>query len=172
SVTVLAIIGIIWAILSMLCGGYSLASSFLTLSSGRNLFGPGTLTLPHWIMMISIVSGASTMVLAVVLLISCIGAMYLRKWAHGLVMAWAIITLLFTTVSTVLQITWLGPETLAAMKQSQPNNPAFAQAQGIMQWSMIGGAIVAWLFTCVLPICFLTLWNKPLVKEAFEGQVP
>jgi hypothetical protein len=170
SVTVLAIIGIIWAIISILGAAYGLISSILMMSSGRTLFGPGRLNLPHSLVVVSIVQGVIGLALATTLLVSCIGALYLRRWAFRLVMTYAILTLLIATISTVLQVTWFGPETLSAMKQSQPNNPAFAQAQNIVQWAMVGGACIGWVFGCALPFCFLILWNKPQVKEAFEVQ--
>jgi len=169
AVTVLGIIGIIWAILNMLCVGYTLAGTFLTTSTGKSLYGPAV-KLPHWMMIMSTVQGLIGMVLCVMLLVGCIGAMYLRKWARSLVIAWLIATLLVATVSTILQIVFL-PITVDAIKQSQPNNPALNQAQGMMQWIMIGSTVFVWVIACILPFCFLLIWNKPTVKEAFEENV-
>ena len=56
SVTVLAIIGIIWAIISLLFGAYGLITSML-MASGRTMFGPSALKLPHPLVVVSIVQG-------------------------------------------------------------------------------------------------------------------
>jgi hypothetical protein len=170
SVTAMAIIGIIWAILNLLCVGYTLASTVLTMTSGRSLFGP-PVKMPQWMMVIGIVACLISIGLCIMLLIGCIGSFYLRKWARSVVITWSIVTLLYITASTVYQLMII-PETMAAIRQSQPNNPALNQSQAIVQWATVGGIIFGWIMHSILPVLFLILWNKPAVKEAFEVQVP
>ena len=166
SVTVLSIIGIIWAIINLLCGGLSLAGTLLSMSGGRSLFGP-PVNMPHWMTVTSLIAGLLGIAISAMLMIGSIASLYLRPWARTLVMAWSIVTLLFSTASTVFQLVLL-PETVAAIKQSQPNNPAMNGP--FIQWWTACMTVLAWLVACVLPLCFLILWNKPAVKEAFEVQ--
>lgn len=169
SVTVLAVIGIILAALSVFCVGFALVSSLLNLSAGKNVFStpaapqPYSPALATW----GAISSGIGMVMTVVLLVGCIGALYLRAWAWRAVMIWSILSIVIALIQSTVQLVWANPLTLQLMKEQQPNNPALARGAAFMEGFMIGGTAFGLVLACALPICFLIFWRRDIVRDAF-----
>jgi hypothetical protein len=176
SVTTLAIIGIVLAGLATLCIGCGTIAAVVQLAGGtamQNFGGQQQPQLSQGAQTFNVVAGVVELVLWVVVLVACIGALSLRPTMRRLAINWSYVMIVWAVVKTAVQITWIGPETVKAMQEMQAANPgpspAPPQMMRIMSGAMTVGAIVMFLIYVALPVCFLIWWRKPHVAAAFEG---
>jgi hypothetical protein len=173
AVTTIAILGICWGGLGLLCYGWGLVSSavfavlsMFTITAGgaNNVFyvmqTPGTLT-------INLGGGLVNTALAVLLLSASIAALSLRRWAPRGLRQYAVATLVVQFILTLLSVFWVLPEMnrhMQAQFAAMPG-PAFA---GTFYWMQVGTVIFTWLLMSALPVAILVILKRPHVKAAFE----
>ena len=172
SITVMSILAIVFGSLGLLCGGFGLISQLIMLSmGGRNPFMP---QLPVTSMAVT-AYGAFAILLSVILsaalLAGGIGGIKLRPWARPAMIWWSVVTIAWATLTLVITLLWINPAAAKLFQQVQlQTNPRGAAAVApILGPIQTISALVRWLLTCVLPVCFLILWRSPKVIEAFAA---
>lgn len=163
SVTVIAIIGIILGSLGILCDLFGAAMNGVTAANGGRSPLPNQPATGVGVAAYNAAASFVMLLLAILLVVGCAFALKLRPWARKAVIAYALIMIVLAMIHTGVQIAWVGPAMVAAMRQSQPNNPAVAMVGTFGTVSAIVGLVIA----CALPVCILIFWNKPAVKAAF-----
>ena len=159
SVTVLAIIGIVWAALLLLCNSIALIPMFVELGVPDPVVA-GIKADPvayGW----SVASVVARVVLAIALLTGSIGALMLKPVGRAAMLfyAWAIIAISLADV--VMSVLVLFP----IMRNALGGNPQLAS---VVMGQQIG-AIVGILVAMAYPILVLVFMSKPHVKAAFAG---
>ncbi|HXE51451.1 MAG TPA: hypothetical protein VN541_00460 [Tepidisphaeraceae bacterium] len=172
SVTVMAILAIIFGALGLICGGVGLAFQVTNLAmGGRNPIIPNAPAMTdHGVLAYTAVSGFVSWLLCVALLFGGIGALSLKPWARRLLIRWSVFVLIWATINLVVQLAWVGPATAEFTRktQAQFSRPGTPNLSGMVGPMQIAGAIIGWLLACVLPVLFLTLWRSQRVIAAFE----
>jgi hypothetical protein len=156
SVKVLAIIGIIWAALLLICNGIGLFG--ISGAIPNPLMDELRTNNPTvWASQIAIpVLG---LVIALVLMAGSIGSLMLHNWGRVAMIVYAVIAILMGVTNAIITFVYVRPlmhQTFA----NQPNPEAVAMGQQI--GFFCGAALVI-----VYPICVLVFMNKPSVKAAF-----
>ncbi len=167
SVTVLAILAMVFGGLGTFCGAIGAVFALVAIAMGGAMkanpaFGAGMHLSPA-INAYNAIIAIVNLILSVTLLMVGIGGMTLKTWARSVAMGWAIARIIVATIEMVLQLTWVSPASIAALRKAQPGNPALSFMSGFST----GGAIGIWILVCILPVCFLIFWNRPNVKAAF-----
>jgi hypothetical protein len=162
SVTVLAIIGIVLASLSLICTPFQLIGAFMGGAAGSPNPMMSTPILSAW----TIGSSILGVLLAVGLLIGCIGSLRLAGWGRKLMLAVAVVSIVFAVVGAVMN----GLVVVPAMMNS-PEMAQMPQEQRQVAMAFGGGvgACCALLVGAVYPICVLVFFSKESVKQAFSG---
>ena len=172
SVTALSIIAIILGSIFVLCGGFGLLGQiFMLAMAGKNPFFPAGPKLPTPLIAYQALSSAITLLLAIVLLIGGIGGLKLWPAARRIMIYWSMAMIAWGTINLIVQLVWVVPESAQANAQFQAGvNPRMAgQMSSLIKPLQIGAALVVWILSCILPVCFLTLWRRPQVVASFEG---
>ena len=166
SVTVLAIIGIIWGGIQLLCNGVGIFGLLmlekLTQASGQP--NPMVDAMQESPALMPVMMGAVILrlVLSIVLVAGSIGALSLKGWGRSAMLAYAWALVVVTIVETVVAATM----TLPAIQKHLPSDPAMRQQMMAQQYgSMFCGPIIGLIY----PIFVLVYMNKPHVKAAFAG---
>ena len=162
AVTVLAIIGIIWGALMLLCQGFGLLPMLLGDLAGPNPVLEEIRKDPvarTW----SIVGPVIGLALGFVLIVGSIGALTLKPWGRHAMLLFAAVDVVLAIVNGVIAITVMNPITAKVMGgQFGQNTNVFAAAQH-------GGAIFGILVVLTFPICVLIFMTRPHVKAAFNA---
>jgi hypothetical protein len=95
--------------------------------------------------------------LALLLLVSSIGGLMLKRWSRSGMFIYAIGAILMLIVGTVLQFTWIMP------KVQQAQQDQFAGMAGLV------GAIIGLVIGLSVPIFMLIAFTRPEVKQALES---
>ena len=159
SVSVIAIIGIVWASLGLICAPLSIVPYFVASMGAQNptikmvqdsklLFG--------W----TIVFTALSFALAVMLMASSIGSLRLTRWARTGMIGWAIGATVLTLLNTVVQVVFVLPPLLAKMSNGNPADQG-AAIGGVV--GVVFGLIVGF----ALPIVVVIFFRKQHVVDAF-----
>lgn len=160
SVTVMAIVGIIFGAIGVTCMPLAMVPYFIQLGppnpvidavkNDQVLFGWMIISLPiHF-------------VLSIVLLPGSIGALSLKVWARKALMFWSIASLVMVVMGLTFNVLLMFPK-LQQIQAQNPNRPGAAAATGMT--AGIGGAIVGML----VPILMLYYMTRPHVKQAFAN---
>jgi hypothetical protein len=162
SVTVLAIIGIVIASLSLICVPFQLIGAFISAPGGGGNPAMSTPALAAWTIGSSVVG----VLMSVALLIGCIGSLKLAAWGRKLMLAVAAISLVVTVVSVVVNALLVMPALM--------NSPEMAQLPEEQRRiaTFIGGSFgvcCGLIFGALYPIFVLVFFNKADVKLAFSG---
>lgn len=166
SVTVLAIIGIVLAVLGLLGGVCGTLPLFREPGPGatRNPVIEAMRANPTY-MKFAIVSTVLGVLLTIYLLVACISALNLKRWARKGMILYAWLAILNAVVGLIVNAVLLLP-ILAPMLES--TNPA--ERGGA--YGGIGGGLCAGLVGVVYPIFVIAFMNKPRVVAAFEESGP
>jgi len=168
SVTVIAILGIIFGAIGCLC--IPIGFVFGMIKQGQQ-----QQDVPQAMTVFNTVVSVASLVLSIVLLIASIGALRLRAWARPAMLAFAAVDLVYDVAKGVLFVVWMVPA-MGPMIRNSPdvrNNPQI-KAQDIenivrvSQYVWTGIAIGLALVTVGYAIAVLVVMNKPHVKAAFE----
>jgi hypothetical protein len=173
-ITGLAVTGIVLGSVGILCNGIGLLAQLFLIVVGKN---PVTANAPVMkdplINGVGVASAVISLVLSIMLLVDCIGALRLKPGAHSGLIRWSWMTLVWATVSFVMQAVWILPATadfVLAQQTRTGSLPPPGMAAGFRFGQVIGAGIV-WIIWCILPVLFLTLWRSPQVLAAF-GKAP
>jgi hypothetical protein len=187
SVTVIAVLLLVFGVLGLCGSGYALA---VTLSGSSNLVAPpgaGGKTssgggppdiqaemekqIPNYKAIKTVQLSVSTLVLLLQLL-AAVGLLNLQGWGRKLALAWAVLHILEALVNIVYGLLVEMPamnNVLAQLSSSGgPAGPIAAQAG---QVSLVVGYAFSLLFL-IFPVLVLVYLNKPHVKRAFAGLMP
>jgi hypothetical protein len=111
----------------------------------------------------SIVSGCIGILVAGVLLASSIGSLMLKPWGRKGMLAYAVLAVITTILSTIFQFAYVLPAMSKAMGAADPR---------IAQYAMIGGYVGGFCgvaITLVLPAVILYFFTRTKVVNAFNG---
>ena len=115
------------------------------LSTGHNPLARGAAVPPSGLTLYEIVQGVVELILYLVLLIACIGALSLKGITYRLLMGWSVITLALTTFKLIVALVWTGPEAARMMQETQarmggPPNPVASMGAAFITVS----AFIGW----------------------------
>jgi len=171
SVTVLAIIGIIFGFFGFICAPLGLLS---TITQGATTAVPNfqqgfqmqQVDLPGGAQAMMIINGAVSFIAAIILLTGSIASFQMKPIARTAMNTYAILAIVNNLVSVVVQIVIMGP----MIQQQMPNNEMSPAATFI---GMALGAGCAVLCYSIYPICVLFFYNRRRTAALFEtGGVP
>lgn len=156
SVTVLAVLGIIFAALGLICSPLSLVPYFVKIGPPNPAIDAvrSNTALMTWIIA-SVVIG---FLLAALLLAGSIASLKLRLAGQRAMILYAKIAIAMAILGFVVNVVWMMP----AMSQGQQGVSKNAEIIGGMIGGLIGG-----LLALIYPICILVYMNKSHVKAAF-----
>ena len=168
AVTAVSILAIIWASLGLLCGVFGTISMLGAVASGRIGAANGRSQVVHHDVgqvatLYQEIGPIMVLALSIVLLTIGIGGLSLRPWARRMAMPWAVIQIIWACISVYCAMN--------LMDATMANTPRRQLSPEAMKISFMFGAAGVALLNCIIPACFLILWNRPNVKAAFEGQV-
>lgn len=161
SVTVVAIVGIVWGVLMLLCNGFGLITVFKP-----DIFGPNPAlneirahpTANLW----TNVSPFIGIALAVLLIAGASGALGLRGWGRAAMLMFAFVDLVVAMVNLIVTVTVINPIMARAMQGQIPGNNA-----RVFEMAQHGGAIIGILVVLVMPVWILLVMFRANVKAAF-----
>lgn len=159
AVTALAIIGIVWGSLNLLCNGVNLIPYMAKAPVGNPIVDQvrDNPALLGW----TIGSGAIRSLLAVFLIIASIAALKLRPWSRPGLRGYAVIIIIIGLIDAAVSMLWLAP----MYKSNLPNANATAVQVGYYVGFAFGLAVAL-----AYPICLLIILGRPHIKAAFSGQ--
>jgi hypothetical protein len=182
ALSVIAIIGIVYAVLTLLCHSYGLIASMIMQNGGMTwaatqqttVSTPTTTTssttqfafaAPHdpTTMAIQVGSAIIGLVLSLFLLAGSVGALYLKSIARLTLIVYALLTLVFALARMLVTLFIVTPK----MQQLLANQPMPIGRQA-MQTIAAAMAVMTWLFTSALPIAILIVMTRPRVRQAFQ----
>lgn len=168
SVTVISIIGIVLAALSLIfCLPVSVVPFFVPKMLEQN---PGLLAVKNDTVRFAFSLGSFGMnvVMALLLLIASIGSLKLMRWARQAMIAYAVLTILLTVVFVAGQMFLIFPVTLAP-ENMPPGTPP--NAIGMIKAFSYGSVAFGALIALILPVFILIFFNKQHVVDAFERRL-
>ena len=163
AVTVLAIFGIIFGALGVLCKPFGLAAMFIP-QAGPNPMVDMQRDMVAW----NVANTAVGLAISVLLLAGSIGSLSLKPWAVPAMRTYAVLAVLMTVVNLVVTLIWVMPKMQQAqqqMMQQQPGAPP--QMAAIMQTAGWVGAVVGAVMALIYPALLWYFYGRPDVKAAF-----
>jgi hypothetical protein len=164
AVTVLAVVGIVWGVLMLLCNGMGLIPAIVpSIGAGNPAFeeirahplaGP-------W----SVIGPIIGVALAVVLLAACAGALGLKPWGRSLMNVFALAEIFVVLFDAFVRLSIVNPITIRALA-SMPGGAGAPAVQSLQLPLTLLGVVI----TLALPVCILLFMNRPHVKAAFAGE--
>jgi hypothetical protein len=168
SVTVISIIGIVMAALSLIiCLPISIVPFFVPAMLEQN---PGLAAVKKdtALFAFSLAGFGLGMVLAFVLLAGSIGSLKLMKWARPTMIAYAALSIIMTIVNIAAQFLFIFPVTLSPQNMP-PGTPP--NAMGMIKAITYGSTFFGVIIILVLPVLILIFFNKRHVVDAFERRL-
>jgi hypothetical protein len=167
--TVLAILGIIFGGLGVLCLGFGDIFNFFTLINPNML--PATAHQPYAQKVVGLIMGLIGLALCAVLLIGSIGALNLKPASRRLLVGWSVADILFDLARLVVALIFLVPATANNPMWQQPaiqNNPNGPQIVTYARVGGIVGAVVGWMFSTAFAVLLYIYYRKPETIAVFE----
>jgi hypothetical protein len=161
SVTVIAIIGIVFGGVMLLCKPLGLAWLFVPQPNN-----PGV-ELQKQMMGWSVASGVLGIGLSLLLLVCSIGLLSLKPWARKGILGYAVLAVVMNVANLVVSLMWMGPMMEEIQRQQGPNAPA--GMTNIMQTAGTGFAVVFFLITMIYPLVVWYYMTRPEIVGLFEG---
>ena len=162
AVTVLAIFGIIFGALGVLCKPVALAGMFVPQPPGANPVVDMQRQMLGW----NVASTVVGVAISILLLAGSIGSLNLKTWARPAMLAYAGLAVLMTLVNLVVTLVWIVPA-MKQMQQQMPQQGAPASAAAIMQAAGTVGAVVGAALALIFPALLAYFYTRPNVKAAF-----
>lgn len=163
SVTVLAILGLIFGGMGVLGGISTLAMQGVQLKFGPPNPITDLMTKDPEIAGWNLGLGIFKLAMSVALVTGAIGAMKLNEWGRRTMLFQAMATLLSVAVTMYFSLAVLMPK-IAVVPQ---NRPEVRLAVTIMPFTLVGGGLLA----LIMPLFTLYYFTRPHVKAAFAGVV-
>jgi hypothetical protein len=162
SVTAIAIIGIVFGAIGLLCKPAALGMLFVP-QPGPN----PALDMQKDMMGWTVGSTAVGVAASLLLLASSIGALSLKPWARKGLLAYAALAVLMNVVNLVVSLIWIVPKMQEIQQQQGAGAPAGMAA--IMQTAGTVGAVVGFLITMIFPALVYYYMTRPQIVALFEG---
>lgn len=166
SITVLAIIGCIFAVFGVLCGTIN-SFSYLTMTGEETeifrAFGLPEPQISPTARAMLFVNAAISVLVSVILGAGSIGSFMMRSWARKTMNAYATINMLNMLFNLLVTLVFIMPTMMSQMPQfSQPGGQA-----GALIGSVIG-AVISFLCSAIYPICVLYFYNTEYNRDLFS----
>jgi hypothetical protein len=162
SVVSLAILGILFALPGLLVRGLVIVRYVVQLTAGDSTkYIRGNAGAYY-------VGGVGTLIgfcFSLVLLVACIGALFLRPWARRRMVAWSGWMFVWATLWALVDICWLIPNDVDVFRNRFPDS---TMNFDLMEALQFGVASLLWIFNCALSLGFLIFWERPRVQAAFD----
>jgi hypothetical protein len=162
SVTVLAIVGMVWGALVLLCNMVSLIPLLVQVGPPNPMIQEmrADPALHNW----NIIATVARLVLGVLLLVGSGVALMLKGWGRVLMLVYAVLAIALSLVDTYMTVTHVLP----ILRRLAASDPNVAQIMGMQRIGMVLGIVIGML----LPLLILFFMTRPNVKAAFAGQAP
>jgi len=169
SVTVLAIIGIVFGGFGLLCKPFGVIALFIP----QPVPNP-VVDMQKQMMAWNVANAVVGTAVSVLLLASSIGSLSLKTWARKGMLAYAGLAVALTLIVGVVTVVWMLPKMQEAQRQmiaQQARRGAAPppQMMNVMQTAGTVGAVAALALALVYPIVLAYFYRRPEVKAAFEG---
>lgn len=163
SVTVLAIIGIVWGILALICNGAVMIPYVVPLNQPNPVVDEvkANSGLLAW----TVGSNVLRILLSFFLIVGCIGLLKLQNWARAGLRGYAVMMIVLAVIDTVVTIMWIGPITKNATMNGGTTSAAW-------QTGFYIGLVFGIALALAYPICLLAILARPHVKAAFGIGAP
>lgn len=164
-VTALAIIGIVFGGLGLLCKPVLVGLLFIP-QPGPNPAVDMQKELMGW----NIFSAVAGTLISILLLASSIGALSLKPWARKGLLTYSAVAVLMNLVNLVASIIWIVPkmkEMQEQMIKQQGSAPTGMAA--MMQTMGTAGAVIGFLIAMIFPLLLLYFFTRPNIIAAFVG---
>jgi hypothetical protein len=170
SVTAMAIIGIIFGGLGVLCKPAVLAFSFVPQPANSP-----AVAMQHQMMTWNVINTVVGTAISALLLAAAIGSLSLKPWARKGMLAYAAAAVVMNVAGLVVSLIWVVPmmqEVQQQMIQQQAGRggPPPPQMAAIMQAAGKVGAVLGFVFTMIFPVLLGYFYTRPHVVAAFGGQ--
>lgn len=152
SVSVLAILGIVFSLISILNQGTGLV---LLLAGPARL--QGVPELRAW----NVANAVVSLALALVLLYSSIGCWKLRPWARRWIVSYAWVYLVWLVIAAVVSLIWVLPATMAGMPATASPQARLARS---VAYTSAGAALV---LLSVFPVLLILFMSRATTRTAF-----
>lgn len=163
SVTVIAILGLVWAGFGVLLTLWGLIVPLVS-SAPEQV----ALRADVGLMSVTYIGGCIGLLLNAVLVAGCIGALKMTRWSRPTLLGWAYVNLALIVITGLLNVAYVIPRTLEIAINA---NPSVSGMPENMRRAMLIGAIVLGLlgslFSAALPVATLIIMSRKNVKEAF-----
>jgi hypothetical protein len=170
--TVMAILGIVFGGLGVLCvGGGELANVFMLFHS---TISPAVAAQPVATKIVNLVIGLFAFVLSGILLWGSIGAINLKPAARQLMLRWAVVDIIFDFLRLAIGLLMLYLMPLAVQNAAFGQNPALANnpsAAQFMSYAKVFGVVGAflwWVVGTTFAVLVYVCYRNPKVLAAFE----
>jgi hypothetical protein len=170
--TVMAVLGIVFGGLGVLCvGGGEIANVFMLFHSR---ISPVMAAQPVATKIVNLVIGLFGFVLSGILLWGSIGAINLKPAARQLLLGWAVVDVIFDFLRMAIGLLMFYLMPLAVQNAAFQNNPAFANnpnAAQFMSYAKVFGVIGAllwWVLGTAFAVLIYVCYRNPQVVAAFE----
>ncbi|MCC6545827.1 hypothetical protein IT570_01570 [Candidatus Sumerlaeota bacterium] len=176
SITVLAVIGVIFACFGLLCTPFQALGMLLPPDPEANeLIESVGLPAPQYsptARALLLSSALVSFLASFLLLVGSAGSFWMKAWARLTMNSYAVVAILNGLYQVVVQMIFVFPDMLARMPQAGNSNSA-AYSAGTQLGGMLG-ALIAFLCFSIFPALILYFYNRAAAREAFarEGIIP
>ena len=171
ALTVLAIIGIVFGAMGVLCVG--LSELFLLFTLVNPNLPPQFRAQPVEHRIINFVMGFGGLVLSAILLGGSIGSLNLKPVARRVMVGWAMADIIFDLLRLLVALLILLPATYRnpafAQNPAFRNNPNAPQIQTFAVVGGVGGGVFSWAGNTTFAVLVYVFFRKPEFVAAFEG---
>jgi hypothetical protein len=174
SVTILAILGIVFALFGILCSPFALFGTIIEPNAQMPLPMPGawnqTVPMPNGLAILFMGNYLVSFLCAIILLIGSIGSFSMKRWARGMMNLYAGVTLtkdlIVALVQTLIMLPFIAESVQSQMGADMPLPAVYFGA--------FVGVLCSTLCFGIFQIAILFFFNKRSTREAFAngGMMP
>ena len=168
SVTVLAIIGIVFGGLGLLCKPLSFAALFMP----QPVPNPAV-QMQKDMMAFNVGNAAIGTLVSALLLASSIGCLSLKPWARKGMLTYAGLAIVLTIAGGIITMVWMLPKIQEMQRQMMTQSSGRGapapppQMMSMIQSASTVGAVIAIVISLIFPACLIYFFTRPNVKSAF-----
>ena len=157
TVTVLGIVGMVMAALTVVCSVVSMPTLLMDAAASNPLTAAvrGEPALYRW----HVFATVARLALGLVLLVGSLGALGMRRWGRWLMIAYAAVALPVALIELVMMLKYMLP-IVERLAPTDPNVQAIAERRHI-------GVPLRFILDCALPVAVLIFMNRGAVRAAF-----
>ena len=166
SVTALAIIGIVFGGIGVLCKPFSVVALFLPQPAPNPM-----VDMQKEMMAWNLANAGIGTLISILLLAAAIGALLLKAWARKGMLAYAGVAIVMNVVGLVVGLAYVVPRMRQAQEQMMQQQGGANLPPGmasIMQTAGAVGTVVWFILAMVFPVMVFYFFTRDNVKAAFE----